>query len=377
MRTFRSNFRFVKEIIETDLEEFNIQLAYCKSNLIELPASEVRLSDVKKQSLYYELIENIVCVKLLYYNRYDRYACHIFYLDGRKIEKENITGMRAFVQLQRMSNKGVLDLRNDLTIYNPYLGEFILPSIGGYNFKNMKYINNRYNNCFSYDINSSYSYAMIQNIPDTSKILRKNDFLKEGEIGFKIMLDTLTMRLSMFAVFNVNDYADYIFKSIESPFKKFVEFYYNKKKNAKSKVERAKYKDILNISVGYTRRVNPFIYSCILTRARKNIFKYIDDNTLIATTDSIVSLKKRSDLKISNEIGDFKIERKGTFAYNKSGYQWDEDLPIIRGKSKQWFKVNYPDGWDILKDPLPTIEHNIFKFDKDKYQIERSIKNED
>lgn len=373
---YLSNFRFVKEIIETDLEEFNARLSYCKSNLIELPASQVRLSEVKHQSNYFELIENIVCVKLVYYNRFEKYACHIFYLDGRKVEKENITGMRAFIQLQRFSNKGVIDLRDDLSIYNPYLAEFILPTIGGYNFKNQKYINNRYENCISYDINSSYSFAMMQKMPDTSSILRRNDFLKKNEIGFKIKIDTLTMRLAMFAIFNEGEYADYIFKSIESPFKKFVDFYYDKKKKSRSKIERAKYKDILNMAVGYTRRVNPFIYSCIITRARENIQKYIDEDTLIATTDSIISLKKRKDLKISNEIGDFKIEKKGTFAYNKSGYQWNSDTPTIRGKSKEWFKINYPNGWDILRDPLPTIANNRYFFNKETYQIERNIKYE-
>ena len=41
----------------------------------------------------------------------------------------------------------------------------------------------------------------------------------------------------------------------------------------------------------------------------------MDENTLFSNTDSIVSLVPRSDLKISDNIGDFKIEHQGDFIY--------------------------------------------------------------
>lgn len=41
----------------------------------------------------------------------------------------------------------------------------------------------------------------------------------------------------------------------------------------------------------------------------------MDENTLFSNTDSIVSLVPRPDLKISDNIGDFKIEHQGDFIY--------------------------------------------------------------
>lgn len=47
----------------------------------------------------------------------------------------------------------------------------------------------------------------------------------------------------------------------------------------------------------------------------KFIKNLMDENTLFSNTDSIVSLVPRPDLKISDNIGDFKIEHKGDFIY--------------------------------------------------------------
>ena len=77
-------------------------------------------------------------------------------------------------------------------------------------------------------------------------------------------------------------------------------------------MEQEKMKQILNYSIGYIRRKNPFVHSCILSRARYYIEDLIDENTLYSNTDSIVSLGRRVDLdkKLGHNIGDFKIKRK-------------------------------------------------------------------
>ena len=158
--------------------------------------------------------------------------------------------------------------------------------------------------------------------------------------------------------------------AIESPFKHFVEQYYAKRKKAKG-IEKEKIKQILNYAVGYIRRKNPFIHSCILSRSRYYIESLIDENTLYSNTDSIVSKERRLDLEklIGTEIGQFKVEHKGSFAYTGSGYQWNYESPSIRGRSKEWFKNAYPNGFDILKDEIPFMA-NKYEYNKEKGIIE-------
>ena len=81
--------------------------------------------------------------------------------------------------------------------------------------------------------------------------------------------------------------------------------------------------------------------------------------------------ERRPDIEalVGPEIGQFKIEHKGSFAYNGSGYQWNYESPSIRGRSKEWFKNAYPNGFDILRDEIPFMA-NKYEFNKEKGIIE-------
>ena len=137
--------------------------------------------------------------------------------------------------------------------------------------------------------------------------------------------------------------------------------------------EADKVKQILNYSIGYIRRKNPFLHSCILSRCRYFIENLIDEDTLYCNTDSLVTRKPRADLEhlVGDEIGQFRVQHKGSFAYTVSGYQWNNDLPSVRGKSKKWFENAYPNGFDILNDELPYIESNTYYYDKEKGEIKK------
>ena len=137
---------------------------------------------------------------------------------------------------------------------------------------------------------------------------------------------------------------------MESPFKKFVNRWYEEKKNAKTKQQKAKAKGMLNYSVGYLQRVNPFLRSTIIYYANKMIKDLVDENTLYCNTDSLVSLVPRNDLNIGTNIGEFKVEHEGQFAFRGFNYQWDNSVSY-RGIPKSWFKP----GFDILVDNIPQI----------------------
>lgn len=172
--------------------------------------------------------------------------------------------------------------------------------------------------CWSYDVNSSYSYAMTKPMPNTDVEPRLNDIVKEGEMGFYD---------NGYATTKIGAYAEYIFPLKESPFTTYVNTYYDKKKKAKFKEDRKKWKYFLNIPSGMLQRHNIFIRLAILYWAREYIKQFIDDNTVYCNVDCIVSLKPRDDLPLGDELGQFKIENiNKAFKYLDSGiYQWEKE----------------------------------------------------
>ena len=365
-------YRQKKQIYVNSLKEINEHIKYCRKNRILAPSEDwVKLQNLKR--CYYTMEVLLTRFIIRYEGNGNRYAEYIFYLDGTIVE-EKMSGVRAFNLLQRMSNKAVNDLTENLDYFDLTYDKWKLDTIGGLVWFNPKYSGMRFEHCYEYDENSSYSYAMLQPIPNT-KVVPRYGFLKKGEIGFRTTRRGYSDDECFYAVFKEGELAEYIYPAIESPFKKFVEYYYTKRQKAKTKAEKDKIKEILNYSIGYIRRKDPFLHSCILSRARYYIESFIDDDTLYSNTDAIVSKVRRPDLEqlLGDGIGQFKIAHEGNFAYNGSGYQWNNELPSVRGKSKNWFKNAFPNGFDILTDELPFTEANIFYFDEQEGVI-KSVK---
>ena len=254
---------------------------------------------------------------------------------GDTEDHQQITGLEAYRVLNMYTHiNRVIESKEDA----PFSARALL-------WKNNKYEGKRIQ-AYSYDMNSAYSYAMIQDMPDTS-VPPKAKFIEPGEIGFDFDGNRQT-----------SGYSIYVFRLIESPFKKFIQKYYDKKKNAKTKSEKRKAKEYLNFCVGFLQNRDPYTRAQIVGLANDLILSLIDENTLYCNTDSIVCLKEREDLKLGEDIGEWKIEKKGLFAFKGFNYQWDFDPPSIRGKTKSYFD----NGWDILKDDLPVCK-NMYYFD--------------
>jgi len=357
-----------------DYKEFNKHLKFCQENRLLAPSeSWAKLQRIPM--VYYTIRVLYTRIILKYQGNGHKYTEYIFNLDGGT-KTQQISGLRTFNLLQRMSNKGVVDLSNNWKYFDFEYNQWKVGQIAGLIYFNPKYNGQRLDNCYEYDRNNSYSAAMLEPIPNTKVEPRMYGEVRKGEIGFREMRRGYTDEMYLYAVFEEGMLADYIYPAIESPFKKFVEYYYHKREAAKTASEQEKMKQILNYSIGYIRRKNPFVHSCILSRARYYIEDLIDENTLYSNTDSIVSLGRRVDLdkKLGHNIGDFKIKHKGQFAYNESGYQWNKEIPSVRGRSKNWFKNAFPNGFDLLKDTLPYIEANKYIYNEEKGVIELAVK---
>lgn len=190
---------------------------------------------------------------------------------------------------------------------------------------NFSYINCRYKLknliCYSYDINSAYSRAMLQPMPDTSQP-RFDSIVGPGEIGFR-------KNSILVPVVGEGRHADVVFKLVESPYKEYVYKYYKLKQNeAQDSEKRAYYKFILNIASGLLHRYNIFHRLMVLHYAKTYIQEFIDEDTVYCNVDSIISKRKRDDLPISNDIGDFKLEHNGDkFKFKQIGiYQWNDEV---------------------------------------------------
>ena len=303
----------------------------------------------------------------------------IFKLDGSKASENKANGLKAFQQLQKMSNnfvvdysteeyKGILwdewDIERGKPIWKCGYERALLEFNSNYN-------NIRFNNCYGYDVNSSYPFCMLCDMPDCSKGFRQyrlrdifDNVVGEDEIGFyRNQEDRLVIAES-------GENAEYIFKRVKSPFKDYVDKYYKLKKNAKNKAERQQAKDYLNFAIGYVLRKNPFIHACVLNNARKYIEQFKDEDTLYCNTDSIVSKTRRLDIEqyLGLELGQFKLEHQGDFAIKNGHYQWNKDVPVARGISKEWFK-NKSAKYDLLVDELPNSDYNKYIYDEIEMQV--------
>lgn len=212
-----------------------------------------------------------------------------------------------------------------------------------------------------YDLNSAYGNAVINaDLPDTT-ILSTSRKVKEGEMGFtedgKIVYEG-----HAFWVFPI------MTKEQKQPIIDYFQYWWDRKKNAKDSKEKLDAKSHLNIVVGYWQKYNCFMRAAIVEYVNNYIKGIIAgrNDVLMCNTDSIVCLNKIDELKIGKDLGEWKIEHTGQFAYIGYNYQWNKDKPSYRGIASAWFGREY----DILVDGVPE-QNNIYYFDKEKCKIRK------
>ena len=225
---------------------------------------------------------------------------------------------------------------------------------------NPKYEGVELHDVYEYDLNSAYSSIMLNKIPYVNRPYY-NKVVGKNQIGF-----ALDDECSMI---KEGGYAQVVFDLIElKPEQKaYIERLYAKKTVAKSDFEKAEAKLMLNASIGYYQRWNPFVRAYIVHRCNEFIKGILDDDSVLWNTDAVFSLKRRPELELGLSIGEFKEEHIDRFAYKGNNYQINWDLPKYRGIPKAWYK----EGWDILKDPTPK-RCNKFILDQERLRVVRN-----
>lgn len=215
---------------------------------------------------------------------------------------------------------------------------------------NRKYEKQLLKDCYEYDLNSAYANTLLNKIPDLNNPIAAKwpDQVKvnKNEVGF-IFDDELSMVKPGYM-------ADVKFKLIDTP-KRLKEFFirwYNIKKNSTGN-RKLEAKAMLNLPIGYCQRYNPFLRAYVVHSCNEVIKQLIDDDTLFWNTDAIFSLKRRPELEIGTDIGQFKEIKCDTLSYVGNVYQINDEDPTYRGISKSWFKSfekTYGRKYDLLKD---------------------------
>jgi hypothetical protein len=340
-----------KKIRYVDIEKMNDILIDCQNKHIIFGEYVDKKKDCLTGRAY---IENKMVELRVTTSYKGEIATFITYKDGRDYVN-GTNGLNAFMTLNRywkvprLSEKE-LERLDRLGISASPLLDF-----------NSEYEGQRLSDCWCYDLNSAYSAAMLKGWIDASKppVAKRIDF---DEIGFRFNDDgCLEIQKS--------GYCSFVFKIMKTPegIVRFIDKYYEMKKNAKTAEEKKKAKQMLNFSVGYLQRVNPWLRAWVVCSCNDFIDGLLDENSLFWNTDSITSKVRRLDLEknLGAEIGQWKIEHSGDVAYKGNCYQWNLEVPTYRGRPKSWFK----EGWDILKDDTPIVG-NMFEFNEDKIILE-------
>lgn len=293
--------------------------------------------------------------------RYDNTPCtYIFRKDSVEGREQYVSGLDAYIELGRHFKR-----KTGYTIPQ-WDGDF--GSAKAILAKKTSMDMQRVDGCYSYDVNSAYGKAMTYDMPDTREMIEEIREVRYGEIGFiNIERETFDgfyqaegQALQM--VLAGEGRADYIFPMMESPFVDFAERWYERKVCATNRAEKTIAKEMMNYAVGYLQRKNPFLRAAVVEYANRLIYSVFDKDTIYCNTDSIVSMRKRDDLPIGNEMGQFKNDHSGSFALKDFNYQWNLETPVYRGIPKSWF----PPEWDILKDEIP---HNGNEWELDKINL--------
>lgn len=179
---------------------------------------------------------------------------------------------------------------------------------------------NQWLQCYAYDMNSAYPAAASDMLPDWENQIEFPGIVEEGQCGFTIDSGYIHM-------VKVGEKASIRFPLKKSPLKPWFDKVARQEWGAKQRgdsVEAAKCKLKRNSVIGVLRNHHVFVWLYIIEKAKENVMKYVDDNTIAVNIDCIYSLKQRFDIPISNKVGSFKVvEESGFEIYFKgTNYVW-------------------------------------------------------
>lgn len=237
--------------------------------------------------------------------------------------------------------------------------------------------NDKYNRnsvyCYEYDMHLAWLSTFMQcPLPNTSVPPRKNDIVKDGEIGFLI---------DGYSKYNCGDavvfegYADYIFPIMRCPNLNYFNKLVDKINKCTNSIERLNLKNRFNLWLGQEQNRNEFIRVAVIAQSNKKILDLISrykNKIIFSVTDSLGSIERIPELDnmLGNKPGCWSIKNEGylyTDRYNRlyldnKGYITNSK---IRGVPKQHVKgLNISEYKELAKKINPDKNLNKLDFEK-------------
>lgn len=178
----------------------------------------------------------------------------------------------------------------------------------------------RWLECWAYDMNSAYPAAASDMIPDWENQIRFPGVVEEDQCGFIVSGGYLH-------IVKTGEKASIRFPLKKSPLKPWFDKVARQEWGAKQRgdmVEAAKCKLKRNSVIGILRNHNVFIWLYIIEKAKQNVMKYVDNDTIAVNIDCIYSTKLRPDIPISNKVGSFKVVEESGYEifFKGTNYAW-------------------------------------------------------
>lgn len=192
-------------------------------------------------------------------------------------------------------------------------------------YYNPKYENQYLSNIYHYDMNNAFLSALKDGIyPLTDEGDLGLGMVEADQIGFNDIDGIITLiEEGLFARYRFK-------KGYSSKLKKWAVDKYNKRQLLKSQgddIKAAQEKAAINRAIGILSNHNVFLRSYIVGKVYNYMNGLIDENTLIANTDAIISIGPRPDLNIGTKLGQFKIECENKIIhYTGCNYTIYEDM---------------------------------------------------
>lgn len=223
---------------------------------------------------------------------------------------------------------------------------------------------NKREHCYYYDRNSAWSTVMYDKMPDFTSTDWGMGLVPKGYIGLDA--DGSLVREGEYCMFYV--------PLIDTPddIREWILKIYDKKKNAKTEIERNKAKGYLNYVIGCMQHHQPHWRTYIIDTANKIILNYYNPSTVLyINTDCVVSTVRIPELEeqIGSKLGQWKY-KECDFAIRETNgvcsYQIDNNSPVWCGMPESSFS----EGYDILLDETPDKSNGVLYFyddEKDKF----------
>lgn len=266
------------------------------------------------------------------------------YLDGNKI-MQKAKGYYSFLQKLTFKKKW----------YKKDYGTEVQ-----YSYVNDKYEDTLLKNIYVYDMSMAFLSIVGKGFyPKTDGEEFGPGMVEENQIGFNSILGYLE-------VVETGYFASYRFeKAYEPKLKKWALDKFNQRKLLKSQgkdLEAAELKSAVVSALGILSNHNIFYRAYITGSISNYIRSLIDENTLIANTDSIISIGPRPDLDIGKGLGQFKIEQEDKYMiYEGSNYiiyNEPERKNILVNKWRARLK-GAQDGYDPLTKMTSTPQNYV------------------